>query len=79
MLKQRLARCKVLAPLLGARAIGDQFDTGASQRRLALTLVATAPSRRCEILLVIGGGHGFRSLEKAVEGYSNTGILKRLV
>jgi len=25
----------VLAPLLGARAIDDQFETGASQRRFA--------------------------------------------
>jgi len=31
----RLARYKVLAPLLAARAIDDQFDTGGSQRRFA--------------------------------------------
>jgi hypothetical protein len=31
----RMAKCKVLAPLLSARAIDDQFDTGASQRRCA--------------------------------------------
>jgi hypothetical protein len=35
MLKQVLAKCEVLAPLLGARAIDDQFDAGASQRRFA--------------------------------------------
>jgi hypothetical protein len=45
MLKQGLAKFKVLppkgearrtgAPLLGARAIDDQFGTGASQRRFA--------------------------------------------
>jgi hypothetical protein len=35
MLKQGLAKRKVLAPLLGARAIDDQFGTGASQRRFA--------------------------------------------
>jgi hypothetical protein len=35
MLKRGLAKYKVLAPLLGARAIIDQFDTGASQRRFA--------------------------------------------
>jgi hypothetical protein len=33
MLKLRLAKHKVLAPLLTARAIDDQFDTGGSQRR----------------------------------------------
>jgi len=31
----RLAKCKVLAPLLAARAIDDQFDAGGSQRRFA--------------------------------------------
>jgi hypothetical protein len=31
----RLAKCKVLAPLLAASAIDDQFDTGGSQRRFA--------------------------------------------
>jgi len=30
-----LAHDKVLAPLLAARAIDDQFDTGGSQRRVA--------------------------------------------
>ena len=31
----------MLAPLLAARAIDDQFDTGGSQRRFALTLGAS--------------------------------------
>jgi hypothetical protein len=31
----RLAKYKVLAPLLAARAIEIQFDTGSSQRRFA--------------------------------------------
>ena len=35
MLKQSLAKCKVLAPLLAAGATGSQFDTGSSQRRFA--------------------------------------------
>jgi hypothetical protein len=35
MLKQSLAKCKVLAPLLAARAIEIQFDAGGSQRRFA--------------------------------------------
>jgi hypothetical protein len=35
MLKQSLARCKVLAPLLAAEATEDQFDIGGSQRRFA--------------------------------------------
>jgi hypothetical protein len=35
MLKQSFARCKVLAPLLAAEAIGFQFDIGGSQRRVA--------------------------------------------
>jgi len=46
MLKLNSAKCKVpafalrapagkLAPLLAARAIADQFDTGGSQRRFA--------------------------------------------
>jgi hypothetical protein len=35
MLKQGLAKCKVLAPLLTARTMEDQFDAGGSQRRFA--------------------------------------------
>jgi hypothetical protein len=35
MLKLGLAGFKVLAPLLAARAIDNQFDTGGSQRRFA--------------------------------------------
>jgi len=35
MLKLSLARCKVLAPLLAAEAMDDQFDIGGSQRRFA--------------------------------------------
>jgi hypothetical protein len=35
MLKQRFAKCKVLAPLLAVEAIGIQFDIGGSQRRVA--------------------------------------------
>jgi hypothetical protein len=35
MLKPCLARCKVLAPLLAAEAMEDQFDIGGSQRRFA--------------------------------------------
>jgi len=35
MLKQTFAQFKVLAPLLAARAIENQFDTGGSQRRFA--------------------------------------------
>jgi hypothetical protein len=31
----RLAKSKVLAPLLAAGAMDDQFDTGGSQRRVA--------------------------------------------
>ena len=31
----RLAKCKVLAPLLAAGAMDDLFDTGSSQRRFA--------------------------------------------
>jgi hypothetical protein len=31
----KLARCKVLAPLLAAEAMEDQFDIGGSQRRVA--------------------------------------------
>jgi len=31
----RLAKCKVLAPLLVARAMDNQFGTGNSQRRVA--------------------------------------------
>jgi hypothetical protein len=34
-MKQGLAKRKVLAPLLVARAMDDQFDTGNSQRRFA--------------------------------------------
>ena len=40
MLKQGLAQRKVLAPLLAAGAMDDQFDTGSSQRRFAQTLCA---------------------------------------
>jgi hypothetical protein len=32
---QSMARCKVLAPLLAAEAMDDQFDIGGSQRRFA--------------------------------------------
>jgi hypothetical protein len=35
LLKLRLARLKVLAPLLAAEAMENQFDTGRSQRRFA--------------------------------------------
>jgi hypothetical protein len=35
MVKQGLARCKVLAPLLAAEAMDIQFDIGGSQRRFA--------------------------------------------
>jgi hypothetical protein len=35
MLKQGLARCKVLAPLLAAEAMEDHLDIGGSQRRVA--------------------------------------------
>jgi hypothetical protein len=35
MLKLSLARCKVLAPLLAAEAMDDQFGLGGSQRRFA--------------------------------------------
>jgi len=31
----RLAKCKVLAPLLAAEAMDSQFDIGGSQRRFA--------------------------------------------
>jgi hypothetical protein len=34
-MKLRLARIKVLAPLLAAKAIDDQFDNGGSKRRFA--------------------------------------------
>jgi hypothetical protein len=50
-LKQGLAKCKVLAPLLAAEAMEDQFDVGGSQRRLAETLGAivlrAAKETRC--------------------------------
>ena len=35
MLKLIEAKCKVLAPLLAAEAMEDQFGTGGSQRRVA--------------------------------------------
>jgi hypothetical protein len=35
MLKQGLAKLKVLAPLLAAKAMRYQFVTGGSQRRVA--------------------------------------------
>jgi hypothetical protein len=35
MLKQGLAKCKVLAPLLATEAMENQFDIGGSQRRFA--------------------------------------------
>ena len=33
--KAGMAKCKVLAPLLAAEAMEDQFDIGGSQRRVA--------------------------------------------
>jgi hypothetical protein len=35
MLKPRLAKYRVLAPLLAAEAMEDHFDIGGSQRRFA--------------------------------------------
>ena len=64
----------MLAPLLAAGAIDDQFDTGSSQRRLAETLGATARAelkRRVRGIAAFGGGRSSYVEAQLSESYNH--------
>lgn len=72
-----LAKYKVLAPLLGARANDDQFDAGASQRRFAhtATLRATTSSSSQDVGHQKGAVSGMKAAFLAVVMIFSSGDL----